>query len=556
MDRPSRSAKPPTGQGDRDTTTEGALTLATYFAAFGRAPAWEELPAWPPDVFCLCNLLLDHSEAYRFAVAPPSGRHWPPAPDWNAGIATAARAWRDACAGAAPGSNEIVLPAGLPGLLTRHWSVVTAARDLPVSQVASGEAWKVCESLLTLHALADEACASLEATEPPSLPDAMERRAWALLSRGSLSRVSPRRVRIVPKTNLTLRGITIRSMSRYLALFYESVDVRWKRVESEPARVTPPVRQRGYNVLLVPWPLEVHASDFRPVPGPLENMDPDLFGFFEFAPRQRLDCARVRDLLGAAQSRVGQVDAVVLPESAVTADEVTLLEDALREFGATFLVAGVRQPASEEQFGRNYLHFGVWTGDGWARYQQDKHHRWCLDGNQIRQYHLSRSLDARKLWWEAIDIRSRAIHVIDVGGGTTAAPLVCEDLARMDEVNDLLRRIAPSLVLAVLLDGPQLVSRWPCRYASVLADEPGSTVLTVTSFGMVRRSRPPGLPPSRAIALWNDSQHGVKEIQLGVGAGAVLLETSLEGKTLWTADGRRHTGVPDLVLSGTRQVRL
>ena len=82
----------------------------------------------------------------------------------------------------------------------------------------------------------------------------------------------------------------------------------------------------------------------------------------------------------------------------------------------------------------NYLHFGVATSTGWKRYEQDKHHRWCLDDRQIRQYHLTRSLEPKRLWWEAIDISERTLHVIDVGGGITTVPLVCEDLARLDEV--------------------------------------------------------------------------------------------------------------------------
>ena len=39
------------------------------------------------------------------------------------------------------------------------------------------------------------------------------------------------RVRIVPKTNFSPRGITIRSLSRYLGLCYESVRVRWRSSE-------------------------------------------------------------------------------------------------------------------------------------------------------------------------------------------------------------------------------------------------------------------------------------------------------------------------------------
>jgi 5-methylcytosine-specific restriction enzyme A len=52
-----------------------------------------------------------------------------------------------------------------------------------------------------------------------------------------------------------------------------------------------------------------------------------------------------------------------------------------------------------------------------------------------------------------------------------------------------MRSVGPNLVVALLMDGPQLTARWPARYASVLADDPGSSVLTLTSLGMCLRSR-------------------------------------------------------------------
>ena len=48
----------------------------------------------------------------------------------------------------------------------------------------------------------------------------------------------------------------------------------------------------------------------------------------------------------------------------------------------------------------------------------------------------------------------------------------------------------------------------------MLADDPGSSVLTLTSHGMVERSRPPGRDASRVVALWKDPTRGVREIPL------------------------------------------
>lgn len=524
-------------------SAEQARTLASYFGAFGPAPAWDELTRWPPDVFAVANLVLDHSESYRFVVAPPPGRRWPRLPDWNVQVCAAAREWADA---ASRGGDTA------PALVRRNWDVVSRGRETPLESIRRGDVWTLIDALLTLHATADEACANVSTSGSRAAPTSFEARAWRRLQEhGSLSRLSPTRVRIVPKTHLCAHGITIRSLSRYLALSYEPVDIRWRGVERRPD-----VRQPDYSIVLFPWPLAITSRDFKPAdPETLENMDLATFGFFEFRPDQPLDRELLRAVLREAEERAGRLDAVVFPESALDQRETGAVERILDEFGATFLIAGMHGKHERGGLSRNYLHFGVRAPAGWERLEQDKHHRWCLDERQIRQYHLTRSLDPDKLWWEAIDVRERALHVIDIGAGVTVAPLVCEDLARLDEVADVVRRIGPSLVIAVLLDGPQLASRWPSRYASVLVDEPGSAVLTLTSLGMAARSRPPGKTVSRVVAHWNNRRDGIHEIELEPGSSAVLVSAALDKTTSWTADGRRHDDVPGIRLAGVDQLR-
>lgn len=519
-------------------------TISSYFADFGPTPTWDEVVWWPPDVFALTNLILDHTEGYRFVVAPRTGRRWPPVPAWNERVQAAARAWRDC------GSARRRRP--LPEFLVDHWHTISRGRDTPLDAIQTGTKWEANEALLTLHAIADEACAEVAVRGPWASAGSFERRAWKLLQRhGSLSRLSPARVRIVPKTHVSAHGITIRSLSRYLALCYESVDVRWQGGR------TVSTERCEYTLLLVPWPLSIAAQEFRPTtPQVLENMDGGAFGFFEFAPQRALDLDLLRRLLEAAVAEAGEVDGVILPEAAVAAHEILDLERVLSQHESAFLVAGVRQSRNSEPFGRNYLHIGLRGTAGWEHLEQDKHHRWFLDAGQLRQYHLSRSLDPRKLWWEAIDIRERTLHIVDIGRGVTTASLVCEDLARLDEVADLVRRIGPSLVIALLLDGPQLSTRWPCRYASILVDEPGSSVLTLTSYGMATRCRPPGKRHSRVVAHWHNKTDGLREIELAPRASGVLLTCSLDRRMLWTADGRAHRDVPGLSLREVRQLRV
>src|SRR5262249_18481684 len=133
---------------------------------------------------------------------------------------------------------------------------------------------------------------------------------------------------------------------------------------------------------------------------------------------------------------------------------------------------------------------------------------------------------------------------------------VCEDLAKNDEVAELVRSIGPTCVLAPLLDGPQLTSRWAARYASVLADDPGSAVLTLSSFGMVERSMPQGRDRSSAIALWKDPTPGCREISLEAGAQGVLLTVCGAPATRRSADGRLPVDdVTDYFQVSVHQVR-
>jgi hypothetical protein len=136
-----------------------------------------------------------------------------------------------------------------------------------------------------------------------------------------------------------------------------------------------------------------------------------------------------------------------------------------------------------------------------------------------------------------MEVPRRSIQFVEVAELTLAA-LVCEDLAQNDEVAELIRSVGPTIVMTVLLDGPQLNSRWAARYASVLADDPGSGVMTLTAYGMVQRSRPHGHEASTLIALWKDTSTGIREIPLEAGAHAVLLTVCTDRATRRSADGR------------------
>jgi hypothetical protein len=99
-----------------------------------------------------------------------------------------------------------------------------------------------------------------------------------------------------------------------------------RRVGTDP-------RARHANLLLLPWPLRVRESDFRPLEGSVRRMDKEPYGLFEFAPSERLDLDLLSRVILAARDEVDSVDVVVLPESAVDESEIEELEALLDRHG-------------------------------------------------------------------------------------------------------------------------------------------------------------------------------------------------------------------------------
>ena len=500
----------------------------------------DELLEWPPDLLALTEVILERSEAYRFALSPPADVHWPPAslPEWPDAVTDAARQW------SARAENGDVT---IPGLLAQEWKALRARAGVPLSDLTEARDWRLCEALLTLHAIADEACAGLGVALQAAGADGVWYRARAreLLARtGSLARIPAGLIRVLPKAGTPLSGSSARVLSRYAAVQVPGVEARWHNAPTRGLTTRP--HGEKVNYLLLPWPLRIRESDFRPVAGPLQRLAGDPFGFFEFAPAERLDLDLVDRTLAAARHQAGAVDVVILPESAVEHSEIDGLETLLARHQVTALITGVREhPAPPGRFPRNWVHIGVSVGGQWAHIRQSKHHRWSLDDAQIRQYHLAGALHPNIRWWEAIEVPRRSAQFVELGGGVTLASLICEDLAQTDEVADVIRAVGPTIVVTPLLDGPQLSSRWGARYAGVLADDPGSAVLTLTSFGMAQRSRPPGHAPSPVVALWKGPGQNVREIPLDRGAHGILLSATTGPAVRRSFDGRRpgHDGI-------------
>lgn len=268
-------------------------------------------------------------------------------------------------------------------------------------------------------------------------------------------------------------------------------------------------------------------------------MPPD-YGFFTFRVREdpAARCDQLGRLLKAAYRRSERVDVVVYPELALSAEEFEEVKKVCEE-NKIALVAGVAEDVGEPCRSRNTVKVHFPTDSYPILESQDEHHRWCLDSNQIINYGLGGFLSPARRWWERTRLGDRQLTFFCLNDWLTFCVLICENLARQEPVAELLRAVGPNLVIALLMDGPQSPHRWPAHYATVLADDPGSSVLTLTSLGMADLCRPPGKPPSRSIGLWKDVRGGEpRQLDLGPGAAGLLLTLVPHWEEEWTADGR------------------
>jgi hypothetical protein len=390
------------------------------------------------------------------------------------------------------------------------------------------------------------------------------------LRRNFCSDIDTNKLRVMPKLHTPQRGVTIRSLTHHLALIEPSeIELSWWGALEARGRE----RFDILNVLLLPWPMQISSEQFEVVEGATQHAGVSATRLFKYTPPRWGETnlkKSLRQAIDKAKADANRLHAIILPELSLNAEEYAIAEEmAIQE--RALLIAGVqmdddgtpRNAAVAQPIGFSDFEFSEddvdRTAADFLRIVQFKHHRWCLDRNQIIQYGLGGRLPASKDCWEDIGIEDRQLHFLTFAGWMTMSVLICEDLARQDPVSNALRAVAPGLVVALLMDGPQLQSRWSSRYATVLAEDPGCSVLTITSLGMSLRSKPskPAATEDRSnvIALWRDPIHGAEEIGLAPGAIGCVLSLVCHTREEFTADGRGEGGPAYLpVFAGVQQV--
>lgn len=545
----------------------------------------QDAPSFPPDLFAIAALLLQVGGAYHYFV--PRG---------------ARDAWSEACVCIEDADLQNWQRIGkswakqypeLPSEIQPLWKELWKSRKEPVfKEPEAGKPapswWKVCWALM---AIADEACENVGYIHVDDKQSDWHG-SWVALTvdyclRNSSDGITPsdrhRRVDrqiasiclmadrdvvcVQPKSHTPEVGCTPRTLAHNLALLPPRGEMRahWQR----PPQYMLPESRTDLRLLLIPYPFELDAEWFQ---GEKVISEDEVrrsgrakpWGWFtldqHWLPRNPQSVVRMVDLLlDQARAKSGSINGVVFPEYALDWKSYKAVADNLRDKhpDVEFFVAGSSDNCAGEKgnFALSSHFFDETKNDQSTRMaattSRAKHHRWRLDSHQLISYDLTKALDPRYLWWEKIVLQQREIHVKVIRSASVFTTMICEDLARSDPCHEVLRAIGPNLVFVLLMDGPQIPIRWSARYATALSDDPGSSVLTFTSRGLISRSNAAlermspeekgSRDPSWAVGLWKDATGTAQMVHCPPGDHGVVI--SLHGDPLFeaTLDARQNS---------------
>lgn len=362
---------------------------------------------------------------------------------------------------------------------------------------------------------------------------------------------------VMPKLRVAAVGATIRNLSRNLALLPGRGEMRcfWDMTDAEPKSED----SETLDILLIPAPFNLKATDFcaetdeniGKKSADLHNDKPNWESFHltqswldtdEKVEAFLQDCT---SLLMAAKSETRNVNAVILPEYALTWEVFDRLCTRLKDYAEDleFVVSGASGNCDGQA--SNTLLTRVWQRRQPVLHvtnSRRKHHRWRLDRQQVECYGLGAVLNPKvQCWWESTLIGQRELYFHRFRKDSAFAALICEELARSDVCHDILRAVGPNLVFALLMDTAQVRERWPAQYAGSLADDPGCAVLSFTSYALVERSMRNRKSGSRSVALWKDDRNTFVEMEMPVGPSpsAILLSLWSEHVLDQTITGKR-----------------
>lgn len=517
-------------------------------------PLWNTCPIWPTDVFAFAATVIEKIGLLQ--VECDLG----PYEELLSSVGEASHSWRESF--------------NYPVVVRDAWGFIYAERKTKLEEIKEND--KILVNLHFLLRCADETSVGLGWELPGTLIwslfdllvlDGLIERSlnpfreklekmgsgflqwvndWRPLNpKHSLChRIPPERAVVIPKAIAAEVGYTIRSLSHHLALLdsQPKINVGWYLTEGSESD---PGNHEHYNILFIPFPFRMSANCIAPATLPKAiGSGNKKFGYFNLNPNWLPAKSRAKDKIGSsaeiiytdlilpllesARAHCNLVDCIVFPECALTelvADALAkiLVERQYSEGLRLFVAGAITEPTGNKRPQNKALSYFFDKGRE-IKHGHTKHHRWKLDVAQTRRYGFSAfPADSSTDWWEQIDVSERRLPFYAIRPHACMTVLVCEDLARNDPALPAVRAVGPNLVIALLMDGPQIPARWPARYATVLADDPGSAVLTVTSAAMVDRSNRQEPRSERCVALWKHHSGRTESLALPANHHGFLL---------------------------------
>ncbi len=534
----------------------------------GRPATWTRCPAWPPDLFAVASTLVALSGCYSSPghISPWVNR-WHFSKAYLDEVTRVGKTWREQ-------------PNRVPVAVQRLWRTLLRRPGIEISRhdLRTRSWW---DAALRLMAISDEASYGIGFVDP-------ENEAFAAFVAQDLTKVFAKtnelpflphslcikvpesETCVQPKTRTPQVGCTLRSLSHHLALLPSVGDVRTRWLIGTHSATVQEKQRQSLNLLLVPFPYQIDGSCFTShryeEPTGDEPEPRGAWNFFSIQQNwlrwrgRKVSAQQIArflvELIRQASREVREVHGLILPEGALDDSRALALARQLaKQTNLELFVSGSlygREPDPQNQiWGNIFVNHRAYTF--WV---QSKHHRWSLDRSQIRTYHLGDALDPSRTWWERINVNRRECTFYVFRHGASLATFACEDLARLEPVHAVVRSVGPNLLIVLLMDGPQIPERWPARYATVFADDPGCAVLTLSSLGMVRRSSRPGERESRQIALWKEPGGKTEPLTLPERAHGLLVTLANQWEDSFTLDGRwDHKTTSTLSRVGVRPVQ-
>lgn len=553
---------PPTSLGSIANSMHPDMKIAEWFA-------------WPPNVFALISMVLHRTGAYKICLRDNPKACWEDI-GWQGNVETESEAWIrytiQCLKGKHPTFKEDFTPADTP-LLKKHfdvikenWLHINIDTLRTINQYATdSREYLFAEALIAVLAIADY-CARGIGAIGQNVENGKEElkvfNAYANLllnNKGSLSTIPKFHGIVLPKMRTPQSGVILRGLSHYMTYHVTEVEVMW--------RSFPWFNNEKFslNILAIPLPGSVINKTFEHVPDKYHKSRYFRMSVEHKAGDTKNDqkeavptlLRRIVSLIRTNAADNHQYDIVVLPELALDSAQYEQLLSMLRAayyeeenaiYQLPIIISGVLD--NKDRKFENELRMSIFFADRWYHISQHKHHRWQLDRNQIIQYKLENIFSTDRNWYEDISISQRRLTILAPNAWLALSSLICEDLARQEPVSDLIRGIGPTLLFALLSDGPQLIHRWSARYASVLADDPGTAVLSLTSKGMANRSVAYDHAPVEHtspvhkinIGLWKDMVRGWRELRLNPDCDAIAFTISAQWTEEFTLDRRTdHT---------------